>query len=53
MDQETIRLLVTAVGAVTAGLGGALIAGGFNHKNTVDTITATKELKRSGSTNGN
>lgn len=42
MDQETIRLLVTAVGAVIAGLGGALIAGAFNRKNTVDTIAAAK-----------
>lgn len=40
MDGETTRLVATAAGAVIAGLGGALIAGWFNRKNTKATIAA-------------
>ncbi|BCW78312.1 hypothetical protein [Arthrobacter sp. NicSoilC5] len=43
MDQETIRLIGTLMGAVIAGLGGALIAGGYNRKNTQATIEASKD----------
>jgi hypothetical protein len=43
MDGETIRLIVVACGAIAAGLGGALIAGAFNSRNTLATIQAAKE----------
>lgn len=43
MDGETIRLIVVACGAITAGLGGALIAGAFNSQNTAATIAAARE----------
>ncbi|MHA7209673.1 hypothetical protein [Arthrobacter sp. MDT1-65] len=43
MDQETIRLLVAAIGAVIAGLGGAFIAGDFNRRNTKASIKAAAE----------
>jgi hypothetical protein len=42
MDGETIRLIVVACGAIAAGLGGALIAGAFNSRNTVATIEAAR-----------
>lgn len=43
MDGETIRLIVVACGAIIAGLGGALIAGAFNSRNTLATIEASRE----------
>lgn len=43
MDGETIRLIVVACGAITAGLGGALIAGAFNSQNAAATIAAARE----------
>lgn len=42
MDGETIRLIVVALGAITAGLLGALIAGAFNSRNTLATIEAAR-----------
>lgn len=44
VDQETIRLIVVACGAVTAGLAGALIAGAFNSQNTLATIQAARDV---------
>lgn len=49
MDGETIRLVATAAGAVTAGFGGAWLAGRYNSKNTRATIEAARvqaELNR-------
>jgi hypothetical protein len=43
MDQETIRLIVAAGGAVLAGLLGAIVAGRFNRKNTDASIAASRE----------
>lgn len=43
MDPETIRLIVTASGAVIAGLGGAGITGWINRKNTTATLHATRQ----------
>ncbi|MEV7572631.1 hypothetical protein AB0P28_05950 [Pseudarthrobacter sp. NPDC089323] len=43
MDQETIRLIVVALGAVIASLSAQLIAGAFSSQNTAATIAATRE----------
>lgn len=43
MDGETTRLFVTALLAVVAGLGGALIAGAFNSENTRTAIYAARQ----------
>ncbi|WP_024816984.1 hypothetical protein [Arthrobacter sp. 31Y] len=43
MDQETLRLVVTAGVALIAGLGGAGLSAWINRKNTVETLTSTKE----------
>lgn len=40
MDQETIRLLVTGLLTASAGIGGAVIAGFFNRRNTHAVIRA-------------
>ncbi|MET3349008.1 UNVERIFIED_ORG: hypothetical protein ABID57_000677 [Arthrobacter sp. UYEF1] len=45
MDQETLRLLVSGLLTAGAGIGGVLIAGRFNRKNTKDTITAAEEQR--------
>ncbi|MGJ3189837.1 hypothetical protein [Paenarthrobacter sp. FR1] len=43
MDQETIRLVVTASVALVAGLGGAGLTAWINRKNTVETLAASAE----------
>jgi hypothetical protein len=42
MDGETTRLIVVALGAITAGFGGASIAGAYNSRNTLATIEAAR-----------
>lgn len=42
MDGETIRLIVVACGTLSAGVGGALIAGAFNSRNTLATIEGAR-----------
>lgn len=46
MDQETIRLIVVALGAVIAGIMGQLIAGAFNSQNTQASLEAAREAAR-------
>ncbi|WP_159702616.1 hypothetical protein [Arthrobacter sp. 18067] len=43
MDQETLRLIVTAGVALIAGLGGAGLSSWVNRKNTVETLAAAVE----------
>lgn len=43
MDQETLRLIVTAGVALVAGLGGAGLSSWINRKNTVETLTASND----------
>ena len=42
MDPETTRLALTAMGAVIAGIGGALVAGRFNRKIATASFEATQ-----------
>lgn len=42
MDGETIRLMIVAFGSIAAGLGGAVIAGAYNSRNTLATIEAAR-----------
>ncbi|WP_159702613.1 hypothetical protein [Arthrobacter sp. 18067] len=46
MDQETIRLIVTAAGALLAGWGGAALTSYINRRNTTDTLAASERSSK-------
>ncbi|WP_024816985.1 hypothetical protein [Arthrobacter sp. 31Y] len=46
MDQETIRLIITAAGALLAGWGGAALTSYINRRNTTDTLAASERSSK-------